>query len=118
RTLLSTALAASAATALAPGLRGARAATPLANKQAPGFYRYKVGAFEVTVVTDGANRFKLPDDFVTNVNKDDVNAALAAAYMERDVFVGPYNPIIVNTGARLVLIDTGLGEAAYQQSKG
>jgi glyoxylase-like metal-dependent hydrolase (beta-lactamase superfamily II) len=92
--------------------------TPATARQGPGFYRYKVGSFEVTVVTDGANRFKLPDDMVANAKKDEVNAALAAAYLEKDVFVGPYNPIVVNTGSKLVLVDTGTGEAAYTSTKG
>ena len=35
------------------------AAAPLVGKQAPGFYRYKVGDIEVTVVTDGVARGKL-----------------------------------------------------------
>ena len=38
-------------------LRGtdvARAAAPLSGKQNSGWYRYKVGEFEITVVTDGA----------------------------------------------------------------
>src|SRR5258707_6556193 len=38
--------------------------------------------------------------------------------MDKDVFVGPYNPIVVNTGQKLVLIDTGTGEAALAASKG
>lgn len=33
----------------------ARAAAPAAGKQNAGWYRYKVGDFEVTVVTDGMN---------------------------------------------------------------
>ena len=33
------------------------------------------------------------------------------------VFVGPYNPIVLNTGGRLVLVDTGTGEKAYQATK-
>ena len=94
------------------------AAAPPAGKQAPGFYRYKVGSFEITVVTDGANRSPLPDDFVVNVKKDEVQAALSAAHMSSDIFFNPFNPIVVNTGAKLVLIDTGLGEAVNQQSKG
>jgi glyoxylase-like metal-dependent hydrolase (beta-lactamase superfamily II) len=113
-------LAGVSAAALAPlatPLAG-HAAAPASGRQAPGFYRYKVGTFEVTVVTDGANRMKLPDNFVANASKDEVNAALAAAYMEKDVFVGPYNPVVINTGAKLVLIDTGLGEAAYKATKG
>jgi glyoxylase-like metal-dependent hydrolase (beta-lactamase superfamily II) len=109
-----------AAAALPPALAAppARAAAPLQGKQAPGWYRYKVGDFEVTVVTDGVTRFKLPDDFVENAKREDVNAALLAAHMDADVFVGPYNPIVVNTGQKLVVIDTGTGEASYTSSKG
>ncbi len=88
------------------------------DKQASGFYRYKVGSIEVTVVTDGINRMPIPDFFVLNAKKDEVNAALAAAFMEKDVLVGPYNPIVVNTGAKLAVIDTGTGEAAYRNTKG
>jgi glyoxylase-like metal-dependent hydrolase (beta-lactamase superfamily II) len=70
------------------------------------------------VVADGVNRFKLPDDIVANVKREEVNAALVAAHGEPDVFVTPYNPIVVNTGQKLVVIDTGLGEAALNASKG
>jgi glyoxylase-like metal-dependent hydrolase (beta-lactamase superfamily II) len=93
-------------------------AAPLAGTQAPGWYRYKVGGFEVTVVTDGVNRFKLPDDFVTNVKKEDVQAQLAAVHMDTETFYNPYNPIVINTGSKLVLMDTGTGEAANVSSKG
>ena len=116
RTLLTGAAAATALpmTAALP----ARAAAPPAGKQAPGFYRYKVGTLEVTVVTDGARTFPLPDGFITNAKKDDINAALAAAFMEKDKMTIPFSPIVVNTGSKLVLIDTGNGEAAHAQSKG
>ena len=30
----------------------------------------------------------------------------------------PYNPIVVNTSGKLVVIDTGTGEAAFERSKG
>jgi glyoxylase-like metal-dependent hydrolase (beta-lactamase superfamily II) len=96
----------------------ARAAAPPVGKQAPGFYRYKVGSIEVTVVADGINRVPLNDAFVLNAKKDEVNAALAAAFMEKDIFIAPYNPIVVNTGPKLAVIDTGFGEAAYRNSQG
>jgi glyoxylase-like metal-dependent hydrolase (beta-lactamase superfamily II) len=105
-----------AASAAAP--LAATAAAPPAGKQAPGFYRYKVGAIEITVVTDGFNRFPIPDNFVANATKDQVNAALGAAFMEQGFFTGPYNPIVVNTGSKLALIDTGTGEANFARSKG
>jgi glyoxylase-like metal-dependent hydrolase (beta-lactamase superfamily II) len=91
----------------------AKAAAPLGGKQTAGWYRYKVGELEITVVTDGVNRFALPDSFVTNVKKEEVNAALAAAFMEQDRLAIPYNPI-----SKLVIIDTGTGEANHTQSKG
>ena len=98
----------------------AQAAAPLAGKQTAGWYRYKVGDIEVTVVTDGVNRFKFPDGFVTNKNRDEVNAGLASLYMglEKDQIAIPYSPIAVNTGAKLVVIDTGTGEANFERSKG
>jgi glyoxylase-like metal-dependent hydrolase (beta-lactamase superfamily II) len=116
RTLL-TGVVAAAAAPLAKSLP-ARAAAPAAGTQAPGWYRYKVGSFEVTVVTDGMGRFKVPDNFVGNASKEEVGKALVAAYLDKDTMATPYNPIIVNTGTRLVVIDTGTGEAAYAQSKG
>jgi hypothetical protein len=119
RSVLAGVTAATAAS-LAPSLTvaPAQAAAPPAGKQAPGWYRYKVGSFEVTVVTDGRNYFKLPDRFVVNMPKDKVNEALAAAYMEKDMMTIPYSPIVVNTGSKLVVIDTGTGEGNFVASKG
>lgn len=112
--------AGAAAGALTPLVAGlpAHAAAPPAGKQASGFYRYKVGSMEVTVVTDGARTFPLADAFVTNAKKDEVNGALAAAYMDKDKMTIVFNPIVVNTGAKLVVIDTGNGPGAFEQTKG
>jgi glyoxylase-like metal-dependent hydrolase (beta-lactamase superfamily II) len=112
--------AGAAATALVPLAADGRAfaAAPAAGKQAPGFYRFKVGGMEVTVVTDGARTFPLADNFVTNVKKDDVNAALQAAYMEKDKMTIAFNPVVVNTGSKLVVIDTGNGPGAFGQTQG
>jgi glyoxylase-like metal-dependent hydrolase (beta-lactamase superfamily II) len=112
RTLLATASAASAAALLGvPGaVSPAAAQTAPAGKQAPAFYRYKVGSFEVTSVNDGVNRFPLPDTFVRNAKKDQVQAALAESYLPTDVMTIWFNPTLINTGSRLILIDTGLGD--------
>jgi glyoxylase-like metal-dependent hydrolase (beta-lactamase superfamily II) len=98
--------------------RPAAAATPQAAAQAPGFYRYKVGDIEVTAITDGATTMPLPDRFVVNAAKSDVGAALASAYLDGEKVTVPYTPIVINTGSRLVAIDTGNGEAAFTASKG
>lgn len=96
----------------------ARAAAPPVARQVPGVYRYKVGDFEVTVVTDGGRTTPLADTLVRNASKDQVNAALQAAFFEKDKLSYFFNPVVVNTGAKLVAIDTGNGPAAYAQSKG
>jgi len=118
RSVLTGAVAAGVGAVSSVASSPARAAAPAAGKQAAGIYRYKVGTHEMTVITDGVNRFPLPDNIVSNVKPDDVKAALAASYMDPNVFFNPYNPVVVNTGSKLVLIDTGTGEAAYNASGG
>ncbi len=97
----------------------ARAFAPPAGKQAAGWYRYKVGDYEITVVTDGATKIpKRPDNFVINVPKDQVDAALTAAFQPAEGITIPYSPIVVNTGSKLIVIDTGTGQANFTNSKG
>lgn len=119
RHLLAGAAAAGAASALTSfGVPAARAAVPPAGGQAPGFYRYKVGSYECTSINDGARSFPMPDKFVTNVPKNEALAAAEAAYMPKDMVTIPFNPQLINTGSKLVLIDTGNGVANLEPSKG
>ena len=111
-------LGASAALAASMAAPPVHAAAPQFGKQAPAFYRYKIGSIEITVVNDGVSRMPITDDFVGNVSKGEVNAALEAAFLEKDFYAGPYNPIVVNTGSKLALIDTGTGELGFQSSQG
>jgi glyoxylase-like metal-dependent hydrolase (beta-lactamase superfamily II) len=119
RGLLMGAAAVSAAGTMSPfGIQPTQAAAPQVGKQNPGWYRYKVGSFEVTVATDGRNNNPLADTYASNVKKDQVNAALAANRYPVDRAVQTYTPVAVNTGSKLVVIDTGLGQATFNQSKG
>jgi glyoxylase-like metal-dependent hydrolase (beta-lactamase superfamily II) len=110
RRALLTGAASAAASTIAPfaGLP-AHAAAPFAGKQAPSFYRSKLGGFEITVVSDGARAIPLSPTFVRNVNIEQVLAVAEAAYMPKGSIVAPFNPIVVNTDSKLVLIDTGYG---------
>jgi glyoxylase-like metal-dependent hydrolase (beta-lactamase superfamily II) len=118
RDLLAGAAAFGAATVLTPFATSTRAAVPAAGAQAPGFYRYKVGGFECTSINDGARSFPMPDSFVTNVPKAEALAAAEAAYMPQGMVTVPFNPQLINTGGKLVLIDSGNGIATYEPSKG
>ena len=114
------ALAGAAALAATPLLpqAPARAAAPVADKQAPSFYRYKIGDAQVTAISDGVNNFALPDTFVLNVKKDEVNAALEKNFMPKDKMSIQFAPLVINTGGKLVVVDTGNGAAAFASSKG
>ena len=109
------ALAGAAALAASPLLCSApaRAAAPAAEKQAPSFYRYKVGDAQVNVISDGVNNFALGDTFVLNAKKDEVNAALEKVFMPKDKMSIQFAPLVINTGGKLVVIDTGNGPAAF-----
>jgi len=114
------AITSAAALAVAPLLPSApaiAAALP-PEKQAPSFYRYKVGDIMVTVVSDGKNVFKLEDSFIPNAKKEDVSAALERAYMPPGMMTIYFAPLVLNTGGKVVVIDTGNGALARQNSKG
>lgn len=87
----------------------AQATLSAAGQQVPGIYRYKIGSLELTAVNDGINRVPLADGFVRNASSDDVNKALEAAFLPKDQFPITFTPLLVNTGSKLVLIDTGNG---------
>jgi len=109
-----------AALAAAPLVTSAevKAAAPVADKQAPSYYRYKVGDIVVTVVSDGKNVFPLTDAFITNAKKDEVSAALEKAFMPHGMMAIYFAPLVIQTGGKLVVIDTGNGALAKTNSKG
>src|SRR3954462_2822770 len=118
RHLLAGAAALGAAAVTKLGSTAANAAVPQAGTQAPGFYRYKVGSYECTSINDGARTFPMPDTFVKNVPKEEALAAGEAAYMPKGMVTVPFNPQLINTGSKLVLIDCGNGVADLEPSKG
>jgi len=106
-----TALGAAVVAALTPSmLRSGKAAQPAAGSQAPGFYRFKVGDLEVTAINDGFATRPLAG-FIKNASDQDVEKALAAAFLPTDKIVIPFTTLVVNTGGKLVLLDTGNGDA-------
>lgn len=76
---------------------------------APRFHRAKLGNFELTVVSDGARPIPLPPRFVLNVPNEEVLKVAEAAGMPKGAVIGPFNPMVVNTGSKRIMIDTGYG---------
>ncbi len=82
----------------------ARASAPMVKTQAPGFFRFMVGSFEVTVISDGT--VKLPMTKLLAIKPEKTSAALKRAFLPDEVETS-VNTWLVNTGTKLVLIDTG-----------
>jgi glyoxylase-like metal-dependent hydrolase (beta-lactamase superfamily II) len=87
-------------------LNAAQAAAPQVKTQAPGYYRLMLGDFEVTVLRDGA--LSLPASILTNTTEAETEKALARNFL-KSPFDASDNAFLINTGAKLVLIDTGSG---------
>jgi glyoxylase-like metal-dependent hydrolase (beta-lactamase superfamily II) len=81
-------------------------------------HRYKVGDIEVAVLSDGFRMVPVDDKYLRNASAADLAGALAAAGQPTDKMKNTYSPIVVTTGGKRILFDTGNGEAAAQQSKG
>ena len=111
---------AAAATAMGPlaAVTPAGAAAPVSGKQAPGYYRYKVGDFEVTAILDGVRQVKLGTSPARNAKLEDVQALLAASRLPTDQVGYYFHPTLVNTGSKLVLLDTGNGPGSLQAGTG
>lgn len=110
RTILTTGALAAASCALPAPIMPASAAAPIAGKQAPGVYRYKVGDYELTALHEGMAARPLDDKFVRNAPFADVQKALETAFLPKNVLNITFTTILVNTGSKLVLIDTGFAD--------
>lgn len=93
--------------ALLPG-SATQAAAPATGTQVPGWYRFKVGEFECTVVSDGPLAPSAVGAVYPPLMEDEFAKLLAQNFQPAKV---PFdqNALVVNTGRQLVLFDTGVG---------
>ncbi len=98
---IATAMAVSGA--LAVGI--AHASAPMVKTSAPGYFRFMLGQFEVTALSDGTLLLPIAD-LLTNLSSTKANQALAHSFLANPVETS-VNGYLINTGDKLVLIDTG-----------
>lgn len=96
------AAAALAAVAASPAL----AAAPMAKTPAPGYFRLMLGQFEVTPLSDGT--VDLPVDKLLSDKAEKTQATLAKSFLKAPLETSD-NAFLVNTGKKLILVDTGAG---------
>jgi len=83
----------------------AEAAAPQVKTQAPGYYRMMLGDFEVTALNDGTVDLPM-DKLLTGAKPGQIVRALQHAYLGTPLETS-VNGYLINTGAKLVLVDTG-----------
>jgi glyoxylase-like metal-dependent hydrolase (beta-lactamase superfamily II) len=74
-----------------------------------GFYRFKIGDFQATVISDGYGPIPIRPIFVMNASEAELAAALKANFMQPVIQV-TNNILAVDTGRERILVDSGFGE--------
>lgn len=105
RTLLASAL--TLGMALAIVAERASAGAPMVRTQAPGYYRLKLGDFEVTALNDGTIDFPM-DKLLIGASHDEITADYRKVFQKLPA-ESSMNQFLINTGDKLVLVDTGAG---------
>ncbi|MFG1285789.1 MBL fold metallo-hydrolase [Xanthobacter versatilis] len=97
------------ALALGPGLAPAFAKAPLVGKPAPYFYRFKFGDGEITVVSDGTLPLGDPHANFTGLSAQEMDRQLTSNFLPLSNAVLEQNILVLNTGEKLIVFDTGMG---------
>lgn len=103
--VLTKVLSASLCAATLLGAGPARAEAPQLKTQVPGYYRLTVGKTEVTALSDGVT--VLDAGLLKNASPDDIQRLLARQFVEHPKMQTSVNGYLINTGDKLVLVDTG-----------
>ncbi len=102
-----------AAPALLTGLapRPARASIETPGLGQPPWYRFAIGDLEATVMSDGLMNIGSAADHFPQADPDALQGVMADAFLPVEPVLLEQNTLILNTGDRLVLFDTGTGGA-------
>jgi glyoxylase-like metal-dependent hydrolase (beta-lactamase superfamily II) len=74
-----------------------------------GFYRFKIGDFQATMISDGYGQLPIWPIFAMNVSEAEVAPVLKANFVQ-PVIQATNNILVVDTGRERILVDTGFGE--------
>lgn len=115
RRLLSASLCLAAAPMLTIGSSiSAEAAAALLGAWQPKFYRFKLGEFEITTISDSEAFIDGPFPLIgANASEADVHALMRDNLLPERRYRPGFSPTIVNTGKQLILIDAGNGANGF-----
>lgn len=82
---------------------------PVPLAQAPGFYRFAIGAFRAAIVSDGPLMLPEPRRIFPDMPADMLRQCLDDAVLPHDSMRLEQNALLLDTGEHLALFDTGMG---------
>jgi glyoxylase-like metal-dependent hydrolase (beta-lactamase superfamily II) len=91
--------------------RPARAKAPFAKDQAPYFYRFAHGKMQATVISDGILPLGEPSGSFLGSSKEEIGKILTDNFLSPNNVVLEQNILVLNTGDKVVLFDTGMGSS-------
>jgi glyoxylase-like metal-dependent hydrolase (beta-lactamase superfamily II) len=100
-------LSSAALLAFNPGVADAKEA--MIGNKAPAWYRFKLGDFEATVISDGTLNLGPAASLYPKTPKETVEGVLASQFVAPAALVVQENCLVLNTGDQLVLFDSGMG---------
>jgi glyoxylase-like metal-dependent hydrolase (beta-lactamase superfamily II) len=110
--------------AAAAGLMGglplvpAIAKAPTLATQAPPFYRFQVGSIEATVVSDGPLSIGDPARTFRGPSPDELRKMMSDHFLPTDNVVLDQNALVINTGEKLALFETGMSSVKRDNRMG
>jgi glyoxylase-like metal-dependent hydrolase (beta-lactamase superfamily II) len=90
-------------------LTAAHAEAPMAKTPAPGYYRTMLGQFEITALYDGYTGLEWKK-LLRNAPEKEIQDLLSRMFIVGDKTETAVNAYLINTGSKLVLVDTGSGK--------
>jgi glyoxylase-like metal-dependent hydrolase (beta-lactamase superfamily II) len=97
-------------------VRTAYAKAPRAADQAPAYYRFNLGKLQATIVSDGPLRYGDASAGFRGASREEIAKILTDNFLALTNFMLEQNILVLNTGDKMVLFDTGMGSETILQA--
>jgi glyoxylase-like metal-dependent hydrolase (beta-lactamase superfamily II) len=118
RRRLLTGASATAAAGLIGGVSAAQAKAPPLNTAAPAFYRFKLGSIEATIVSDGPLSIGPAARTFRGPTEQELGKMMSDQFLPADNVVLDQNVLVINTGDKLALFETGMSSVKRNDAMG
>ena len=96
----------------------AQAKAPPLNTPAPAFYRFKLGSIEATVVSDGPLSIGDPKNTFRGPTAEEIGKMMSDHFLPTNNVVLDQNVLVINTGDKLALFETGMSSVKRTDAMG